>query len=427
MKHKKIIALALISSLILSGFGQMPGSFVKAYTTESSENRADVNSVEEPVITPVPTPSSPSPSWSSTPETTPSEVVPRETPTLSCVTRVPSPGESYAPSETPTLSCVTHVPSSEPNDSPYPTLVRPTKVPSEWINVTYTSPSGYPYTTVNLKAVYNRSEKQVLRITGSDLKWVSSLMVDGLKLYRNYEYSVQDRYITIYDSIADLLSVGKHRVTVYYSYSEISKSSVAQVDLYVIDYKYENTYVPDYPQNESSNLRTSQFIAESVSDMDIPYEQDADFSEVLIDHKVYGKTHVTGEKYFFVGTNFQDVVLPAITTKDLTKGVHYIEIVSNGKSDVVQLILVEDIEEFLGDKLISLEPPKPTVVTPEPEPEPSPLYPPTPSIPLYDTFFHMTSSAIYNTAVDSTVIFYGDLYGLNSIYYDGRKLEHGKD
>lgn len=406
IKHSKTIAVSMISSLLLSGFGQIPGTSQKVLAAERQAVDEITPAISaEPLETILPSVSE-----------KPTETIPPSEPVQEPeITPSPSSSGIYSPR-------YTSNPDWEPGSSPIIYQPHGTYDPMP------ISMSFY-FDDYNVRALRNESDDAL--ILGS-FEGLHELYNVNTKLERNVDYFVDSHYIKLTKEYIDKL--GGHGALLY----GVGESSIRGVDVRLgisfstMEYQTLGSYKPDYPLSETNNFYTHYSVSGYFDGGTVRFgmHQLKKPDHLLLDHKeqlrngyklpdtvTIDKTSNIGEAMFYMD----------LQNEGLEPGVHFLEYVVDGKSEVLQFVRTSDTI-LLGNILNKIE--KEASETESPEPTSSggsiATYDPS-EMPGSSEFELFKSKYIYNEGEDKTVLLNGDYKGLTRICYQGVELKEGTD
>lgn len=420
MKQNKFIAFSLIASLILSGSGQVSGTSQKAYAAQAPVSSA----VAEPSATPVPTPlpsvcatSVPTASWqAASTAPTPSWQAVSASPTASwnVTSAPPTASGSFNPYQTADTSLA-------PGQSP--TIYQPRSTGEALpISEDFYFNGYYFY--------FNRAESKEALIEGNFIG-LHDMYIGWTKLERGVDYIVDTNYIRLTEHLL------KNITNYSGSFNALGTSSIKGVDVR-LGFSFETTnfktvaqYEPEYPLSETKNFYTTYAVSQYYSGGTVKYGMDELKlpDHLLLDHKellrnggllpntVYiQKTSNIGEAILVMNAQFY---------QELEPGVHFIEYVVDGKSEVLQFVRESRAEGYkqLLEGIQSGNTPSPSKAAPTMTPMDT--ADPVKADPA--SFSISQKKFIYNEGEDNTIIINGNYKGLHSIYYQNKKLTEGID
>lgn len=347
MKKKKVIALSLISSLLITSFAQLSGNSVgvSAATVPTKDEVCAATAIPEPYVTPVPV--SPSPSSYVEPFHTNSTnggieggICPSFITIISTPEHTNSTNGGVIGTQSPIFSPVkTSVVSQAPSET--------TSTPTVDAEENMISPDFY----FSKDSYYmNGGETYNFLIEGS-FKGLHELYYRTEKLEKNVDYTYNDHYLRFSDEFMDQLPPDRNVFT------GVGTSNVEGVDI-KINFELQKKhweislgYDSEYPISETNNFYTTYAISYYSHDTAIKFgmNKKIEAEHILIDYKELRPTDQNAGNIYFEDTeNIGEalLVLNEAFMEDMAPGVHFLEYVVNGKSEVLVFVRESATQDY---------------------------------------------------------------------------------
>lgn len=272
--------------------------------------------------------------------------------------------------------------------------------------------------------IYNESTSKCVQLLGhlrdSHDLGLNAIYYQGEKLEEGQDFNVNENVLRFSEAFSKALPEGLNEFTVYANYDQDNTNGSSVITVNKVNYEIPNTYVSEYPLAETSVFHTTMDVCENgLSSGYLTYGLSSmqSFDKVYIDHKLISQIAVsdvpTGLRQYYsqrCGNDGEGLFyLEESLFHDMVSGVHYIEVVRDGESEVLTVILydkdkstVELMEEAAN-----------------PESSEGKLD--------RKTSFCINPISVYEENMADTLFIKGNYWGLSYIYFMGRKLTEDVD
>lgn len=246
-----------------------------------------------------------------------------------------------------------------------PSDATPTPTPTP----TSTVPMYDTFFHMNGNAIYDTAVSNSVYFSGS-LYGLNSIYYGEKRLEPGKDYNRDSGLLKFSDEFLQELPYGDNQLTVYANYNPSASNSPSSAYITKVDKPIARTYDAKYPLAETSNFISKLvFCTNNSVPMIYGMKEAKQYDEVYVDHQLVPQTDPENSyrKYYHIYDGDVDPFFQLENSffKDLPIGLHFIELVSNGESEVIYLIksegkdnalkLLEDASKPVTDMKLNLD------------------------------------------------------------------------